>query len=334
MNPTNTNPTVRIYACGGAGINIANSLSGISSPALFAPFNICYIDSSRSNIANRKIEEDSLFLFDGLDGSGKKRSENAKAIAAATPAILQQFQAADLNIVIHSTSGGTGSVAGPCIVGELKANGKDVIVLMVGDDASTIEASNSFKTFETYDAIAKLHKSSVVLDYYPNNVGGRHKSDKDVIYTACALLALYGGHHAELDSKDLNSWLSYATTTVDVPTIATLSIISDEAPIHKLDKVVSVITLATPTMNTRIDLPIQYQTVGYVPSSMLLSENNNAGIIGDSPMHYVLSFDALKTQYADLRKKVEENEAALRAITKSNTDFSGSAAATSNGLVL
>lgn len=325
---------VRIYACGGAGINIASKIEAHGKVELFAPCSICYIDTSHSNLIGRNVDDNNSYLFNGLDGSGKVRAENAEIISKNVLAVLQKFPAEELNIVIHSASGGSGSVLAPSIVSELKAKGKNVIVLMVGSTDSIIETENVFKTFETYDAISNLRESSTVLQYLNNDKGGRTNSDKEVIYSVTALLALYGGHHAELDSADLNSWLKYATYSVDKPTIATLDILTNPNDIVKLDKIVSVATLATPAMVTRIDVPIQYQCIGFVPTTMVAGHEGSINIIDKEPMNFIISFDALKGIYKELKDLVASNKEALKALTKTNSNFEASSKIQDNGLVL
>ena len=73
---------VKLYACGGGGINIGHLFEQHrgKSEAGFAQIDVTYIDTSRSNV-KAGITADNLYLLEGLDGSGKLRAENHKVIA-------------------------------------------------------------------------------------------------------------------------------------------------------------------------------------------------------------------------------------------------------------
>jgi hypothetical protein len=328
--------TIRIYAAGGAGINLASRFEGLkttSEPSFFAEVNSCYIDTSMSNIKFKKLDADKLFVYDGLDGSGKERSNNHEIIGKNTLAVLQKFPPMALNIVLHSASGGSGSVIAPTIVSELLQRGEQVVVICIGSTDSILETKNSYKTLLSYDNISKMRKTSVVTHYVQND-DSRAEVDESVIVSISLLAALYSGKHEALDSSDLKSWVSYATKTTTVPTIASLTFEKTNENIAKLDKVVSVATLATHSANTRIEPSPQYQTVGYV-SNEFIKDGKNA-LVGDSPIHYVLSFDLLKHAYENLRKSVEENESTLAAKVNTNATFKSdfNAVTTDVGLVL
>lgn len=101
----------RLYACGGAAANIAKELyrsHGAKDPG-FAELNITFVDTSRSNIPKEVKEE--FYHIQGMgdavvDGSGKVRDTNYKAVTLAVPDILHRYKAGDINIVLHSASGG------------------------------------------------------------------------------------------------------------------------------------------------------------------------------------------------------------------------------------
>lgn len=100
--------TVNVYAAGGGGTNIVfdvESWKKTASPG-FALMNPCYVDTSRSNIFNKKLSPDEVYLFADMDGSGKVRSSNAGAISKGALAVLQKFKPTDFNIVVHTASGG------------------------------------------------------------------------------------------------------------------------------------------------------------------------------------------------------------------------------------
>lgn len=82
---------LRVFGCGGAGINLVTHYFGKDAEAGMAEMAPALIDTSRSNLMGRKIDEDSTYLVEGLDGSGKIRSENYDSINKTIKQILVQI---------------------------------------------------------------------------------------------------------------------------------------------------------------------------------------------------------------------------------------------------
>lgn len=99
---------VRIYSCGGCAMNIVSELEAAKGEVVpgFASMETCYIDTSRSNLINKKIDDELTFILEGMDGSGKIRSTNYQEIAKNVKGILLKFKPTQFNIVVHSASGG------------------------------------------------------------------------------------------------------------------------------------------------------------------------------------------------------------------------------------
>lgn len=101
---------VRVFCCGGGGINIGSMLEEYrgSEEIAAARLNPVYIDTSKSNLARNRhsINDEYCYVIDGLDGSGKLRAENYESITEHVRDILQKFKPLDLNIVISTAAGG------------------------------------------------------------------------------------------------------------------------------------------------------------------------------------------------------------------------------------
>jgi cell division GTPase FtsZ len=162
----------KLYGAGGAGINIASRLESLrdgSNGVLLDGFSISYLDTSDSNVDHNKINKEHLYLIEGANGSGKNRAENYSIIKEQIKRILLDHKPQDFNVVIHSLSGGSGSVIGPLLANELLDQGKDVVVIIVGSTDSTIEINNSIKTIKSYAGISAKQKKPIVAIYYENN---------------------------------------------------------------------------------------------------------------------------------------------------------------------
>ena len=162
-----------VYACGGCGVNLLTPFVknlGKAEPG-FAEIHPVFIDTSRSNLKG-EYPEDNLFLIDGLDGSGKKRDANYKIINEKAPEVLHRFKPTPFNVVIHSTSGGSGSVIGSVLTSALLARGENVVVMMAkyqmiklsGGILSPateedVERLKSFKNNEQYEVEIKKQRN-------------------------------------------------------------------------------------------------------------------------------------------------------------------------------
>lgn len=98
---------INLYGIGGAGSNVVSHFTKYAGEKLvgYAELETYFVDTSRSNLSD-KIPSEKVYLVDGLDGSGKKRDSNYTVLAERAKEILQQFKPTDINIIVHSASGG------------------------------------------------------------------------------------------------------------------------------------------------------------------------------------------------------------------------------------
>lgn len=104
---------VRLYCAGGAAFNIASDIISShrhKSDSLLANLAISLIDTSESNYNRNKELFTSANIqptyIPDLDGAGQNRQAIAPKVITHIPSILRQNPPGDLNIVIHSASGG------------------------------------------------------------------------------------------------------------------------------------------------------------------------------------------------------------------------------------
>lgn len=321
---------VKLYACGGGGINIGARLEKHRnhSEAGFAEIETVYIDTSRSNL-QRQIDQKSCYLMEGMDGSGKIRSENYQEISGRIRDILQQHKPGDVNLVLSTAAGGSGSVIAPSLVSELLARDIPTIVVTIGNADTRLEAENTLKTLKSYEAVAKLRKAPVVMAYIENNESTpRTKADAYVESMIISLCALYSRENRELDSKDLFNWLNFSRVTSFEPQLAALSLLDADSDLSKLGHIISVATIAAETDNTKLAVTPEYQCVGFLP------EGADTSVLQASPLHFVTSdgvFGAVAVNLQQLLKAMDESREARIAKTGllSNADRP-----TESGLVL
>ena len=330
MNQTVQKGHIRIYACGGAGLNIGRQLEqhrGISETA-FATLDICYTDTSRSNL-QQDIPSDVTYLIDGLDGSGKIRAENHQEITKHVRNILQQFKPADLNIVVSSGAGGSGSVFAPLIASELLADDNPTIVFTIGSTDTRLDAENTLKTLKSYEAISKKNGRPIVMLYRQNGQLSRKAVDDDVKAMVLALAALYSRENHDLDTRDLYNWLNFHRVTTFPAQLVTLHMV-DVAGSHKKSSgnVISVATLAKEGDSTVIEETPEYQCVGYIP-------NEPTGYLtGCCPIHFITCDGDVPVVVGELNKFIKNLEDQKNARIAKDSILSPKDNQVDSGLVL
>lgn len=272
---------IAIYCAGGAGFNVGSHFAKHRGQTErgFASIETYFLDTSRSNMHDH-ITKENLYLLDGTDGSGKVRASNYNSLVECSKEILHQFKPGDLNIVLHSTGGGTGSTLGPILVSELLSRGQMVVAIMIGSTASRIEVENTIKTLKSYESISAKRGVPVVAAYRQNGPkASRSQVDAEIQTGIVALAAVFSGENRELDSADLRNFLNYHTVTTFAPKLTGLEFFSESIHLGKNQTVVSLATLIDDTLNSDPGCPVEYQAVGYVP------ENVKSGGVLPLPLH-------------------------------------------------
>lgn len=326
-----TKGRIRIYACGGAALNIAQTLEHFSKKEEvgIARVELAYVDTSRANLSD-KHPDASIYLLPNKDGSGKIRRENAAEIIAHTPDVLQKFPPADLNIIISSGSGGTGSVFAPSLASELLARNLPVIVFMIGSAEARQEVNNTLDTIKSYENIAKnARKVPLVMSYFQNSAETpRSVVDQSVIEELNMLAVLFSRENKELDSQDLYNWLRFDRVTSYQPQLAALKTFVGTVP-KDVPHVATVATLSLPGHDVVLDFIPDYKTSGYLP----------AGTISDRlkesmPAFFLVTTDAPGQVAHALNKSLDALNQAQRARVPGQQILSGSETATDNGLIV
>lgn len=322
---------VKLYACGGGGINIGARFErhrGLSETG-FAEIDTVYVDTSRSNLS-RQIDQKSCYLMEGLDGSGKIRAENYEEISGRVRDILQQHKPGDVNIVLSTAAGGSGSVIAPSLVSELLDREIPVIVITIGNADTRLEAENTLKTLKSYEAVAKLRKAPVVMAYVQNSEQmPRAKADAHVESIIMALAVVYSRENRELDSKDLFNWLRFDRVTTFGPQLSALTLLDGSSDIDDLGNIISVATVAAETESTKISVTPEYQCVGYIPA------NADTTVLGTTPLHFVTSDGVFGDVAAGLQRMLAEMEESRSArLPKKSNLLSNTDKPTESGLVL
>jgi hypothetical protein len=296
---------------------------------IYADLNTVFIDTSKSNLHN-KISEEQVYLIDGVDGSGQVRKENHAVISERVRDILQTFKPVDLNLVLSSLSGGTGSVVAPLLASELLAKGLPTIVIGVGDDSTRKFAENTLNTLKSYEHIAKLRRAPIVMFYIQNSADmPRAVVDQRIQELVAALMLLFSRRNRELDSKDLFNWINYHTVTTHEPGLAALSLFDkiDTSRMSALGNLISIATLVTDALDPSLPIRPEVQYVGYVEGTL-----NGQPLA--TPYHYVTSDGVFVDVAANLNGVLRELDEQSQARLKKTSISTNADQATDSGLIL
>lgn len=323
---------ITLYGCGGAGINIAHKFDNIKSPEIiegFAVIKPVYIDTSRANLNSLEggFKEDSSYVFDKIDGSGKIRRENATQISKGVLDILIKHKPADLNIVVSSASGGSGSVIAPSIVSELLEQNQNVIVLCVGSNDSIIEINNTVNTLKSYESIAALRSKPITMIYEENKRGVSLDTINQGLFDRIVhLAALFSRQNAGLDSADLRNWLNYTKYTKVPPKLMVLGLVEG---VINTDEIrgdpIAIASLARKGFDTSPGITVDYRCYGNIPD---VSE-----IQIDKTLHYVIMDGVISKYFEELDKQKTDLELKQKSRQVSSSLVKPEDEVQSNGLI-
>lgn len=288
---------LRVYGCGGAGVNLVSHYFGKETVSGMAELAPALIDTSRSNLMGRKIDEDATYLVDGLDGSGKIRSENYEEINKTIKQILVQIVPGDLNVVVFSTSGGSGSVLGPLIIKALNEKGIPVIAVAIGSDESTIAAENTLKTIKSLELVAKNTNMPVIMSFHKNDLGGKRSDVDRAVWSVISCLSiLASGQNAEMDYRDLVHWVQYTKVNGGRAQLATMHVATSAEHMKRITAPLSVASLYGNPDQEHLATSADYQSVGYTDLSATDFDQ----------LHFVIGVNDLSRIGQELKSQVNQ----------------------------
>lgn len=293
--------TVSIYGCGGTGINIVSQLMKKNLTGL-ADVKAHFVDTSRSNfgsIAGNTFRDEDCYIIPGAtDGSGKERSTNYAPIARAIPDVLVSHPAGDLNILVFSGGGGSGSVIGPKLAEELLRQKKPTVFFVVGSAENSQTTRNTMDTWQTLNGIAKKNEATAVVFYEDNGaVAQDHNVDTQMVLGLLSILDLYSGDHDRLDSSDVHRFFNVKNG----PGVALLDITPDYDHAKSLPYPLAVASLHGSVETAKPSLPSEYGCEGY------------RRVAEKTDLHFIIYTQDLAAVITGQQKLIDNFEALARA---------------------
>ena len=270
--------TLRIFACGGSATNVVASLLQSQKDFFQNRVNmeceVVLVDSSDSNF--KKYEDQflkegvELYRIPDMDGAGQVRGNmRPELIKPHVDLVLNRFNAGDINIVMHSCSGGSGSMIGPMLARALLEAGKPTVVSMIGDVTTQNFANNTANTIATYDNISRnVLRKPIVATYSENTAGVLHQRiNETIIKEIMEISVLFSGLVHGVDTKDLANLLDYtniAQVDPELSLIRTTLIENNDYTelMAKLQKSRVVAMARISNQSSSIDIPCSFRIEG------------------------------------------------------------------------
>lgn len=327
---------VVVYAAGGCAINIITPLANeLSDTQGYAKMEIAAIDTSRSNLLKHYDTSKMPFYFienrnmEVTDGSGKVRSTNLQAVQQSIPDILAQHRPGDLNIVLHSGSGGSGSVIAPSLVSELLARDQNVIVILVGSSFCMKEQKNTIDTIMSYQAIAQARDRAVPVYYLDNSERSMSHNNDQARLMILFLSMVWSGENHGLDRRDLYNFLNYNKVTSYPVGIVGVGLVGAGDPLPELKRGTLISTMVSiiregedPNPNTIV----AYHSYGTLPDYM------DVAVQIKTPVHLYTIQGHFSDILKELNKRHQEHSESYRINPIETIQVSGST--TSDGLII
>ncbi len=298
--------TLVVYACGGMGVNVGKLIedqvkakTAEGDNTKYANIVVNYIDTSEANTAFRGVKEN-LYLFEGMDGSGSMREKNIEVIAQSARDILLKHPPGDINMVIHSAGGGSGSTIGPMLASRLLADKKLVFCCTSQVGGMVTHLENTVDVLNNYEDIPKARRRFLPMLLCNNSVESESNVNNTIANAVQMLAILFSGSIERLDTADLDHWVNIDKITDHQPSVVLFDIVSDLKSIPKDSNVHSVISLVD-NIDTKFEFgrAIEYQKVG------IMSGGDNDEFKGKA-IHFVLIDGPVQAAYAARKLELDE----------------------------
>lgn len=265
--PTETaRGVMNVYGVGGCGINLTSRYSEIAGQvsdgmAVIEPY---FIDTSLANL-KEGLDPERFFLMEAREGSGKIRTENRTEISRSVLPILQKFPAADLNVVVFSASGGTGSVGGIYLLSKLLEDGKNAVAVVVGGDECERAAVNTLNTVKSLEGISQKIQKTVMMYYEHLKPSDKRSAiDNRIWFVISALAVLISRRNEAMDLQDIHNFFFFSNVTSAPPQLSALEVYTNNKDIEAASEFALAVASLLPNPDSdSISFRPEYLTVGY-----------------------------------------------------------------------
>lgn len=330
MSIDNGTGKMRIWGCGGAGVNLAAHYYNHPAQDNFAEIIVGMVDTSRSNLSKLgNIADEDVYLVGAgtEDGAGKIRKDIHSKVVESLPEIMGKFNDGDFHVVLFSLSGGSGSVIGPLVLGELVKRGHSAVGIAIGSHESTLTAVNTVNTLRSLDNLARNTVKAPLVVAFHNNHENTKKDEVNaaVLQQISELALLVSRAHHGLDKSDIQSWLRFDRHSNNQAQLAIFDICDSVESVKEIPYPIGIASLLTGASD------IGMIGADYFCDGRMTDEVSR--VLNASELHYVINV----TQVPQLFSVFQKAEQALRERNDSRPKHQGishSTDADASGLVL
>lgn len=298
---------LNVYCCGGAGSNVGKQITDLD-------INVCFIDTSDSN--HKGVDTDKIYQIEGIDGAGKDRKVTYENFKNPDEVLIRFKPSNQLNIVISSLSGGSGSIIAPVLARELIKQGYNVIVIAVDSVHSVKEIDNSIKALMTYKSFSNSIKKAISLFYIQNK--SRKDADQRAIHFINMMSLLVNKEHTEeFDTSDLRNFINFDNVTENEPSVSVIEINPNESIVpEKNTNIVSTILLTTDKNSTINEVIPEYLSTCIVTDKNYKNEDIRIDNTLGKLTLIVESLESLKKEHQENKKLSKHKELVVEASTE------------------
>lgn len=227
LSETLTVPTITVYACGGAGISALRETENSIAQHVTAIKRICTAD------VDLRPGEDAM-MVSGTQGSGSGtiRAANANSIIKYVASLSDEdLGYSDINIIMTSMSGGSGSVISPELVREInrRSKGNAAFIFMgIGHTVSETFTKNTLNTLKSMVSLCNTQKVYLPTMLFDNTHVGDHVVNKTIMVRLTQLVYLLGLATYNLDRADRRNFLNGMKTVGAAPGMRLLKILTTD----------------------------------------------------------------------------------------------------------
>ena len=199
---------INVWALGGASLKMLDYLESRESD-IEPTLNVTYIDTSRSEEAliRKGMSVKLIDTGDGLAGSGAvKKTHHAKFVTQVPP-IVNSVEPTDINFVVMSSSGASGSTIAYVVIEELLKEGKSVVLFTTCTPNALNRSKNTIKTLGSLDNLTKKYGVALPVSVF-EGLDGYTSVDKSASAAIQITSAMMSNTILGIDDTDRKHFLN------------------------------------------------------------------------------------------------------------------------------
>lgn len=222
------------YLCGGAGINIGIELKQTTRTPVNKGAYLVGLDSSDANPSMGMFDVEHMKQA-GSDtatrGSGKKKTTNYLQAEEFVESVITKHKPTDINVVVGSTAGGTGSMLTTLVIRNLAKRNLPFIAIFINDFTSLQEMENAVGTLRSTAAQTSKNFLNTPIPFMAfNNEENvtRGEVNRNIVGQLDLLSIVMTDENEEADYTDIKNTLTYSRHYGVAPALSHIRFFSKE----------------------------------------------------------------------------------------------------------